>query len=434
MEIIPDHVINESFKVASIIRDPYFRSIAYAKMAYELYGVQNKRYKEAFTKAVEATKEIDNPQALIRSLIEIAKYLAKCRIPAYKKVFYQAFEMTKQFSSSLKDELTEEIIQTLIELKEYDEALYYAIELEDKIKRNDNFLKLLNYYLKVGKMRKAHFIINHLDDEPWRSIAAIETLKVHLKREEYGSAIKVLSTIKNPYWLSEGMRETAIYLKKQGAPRATLEKFIYIAKNMSENYGEEVLKNLLIGFGIVGEVEFALNILYSLPLKKRASVLIELTARVIHEPKILKEIMKNIDDELFAKVGKFVMDRLLENPAEEYLGVVEIVGSKSMDEALLTKVVTFYSKLGKYQKSIHLAQRISDNYLRSLAFGSIAVNLLKEGNVDRALEIALEVKHPKWSSWLMEELLIKILEMAKEQEIENDLEKKAKEEKTLWES
>jgi len=41
METIPNHIIDESFKVAGIIRDPYFRSIAYAKMAYELYGVQN---------------------------------------------------------------------------------------------------------------------------------------------------------------------------------------------------------------------------------------------------------------------------------------------------------------------------------------------------------------------------------------------------------
>lgn len=430
MEIIPAHVVDESFEVASIIRDPYFRAIAYAKMAYELYGVQNRRYKEAFTKAVEASREIENPKYLIRALIEIGRYIAKCGIPAYKKVFYQAFEMAKGLGT--RDELIEEIIQALVELKDYDEALYYAIELADKIKRSENFLNLLSYYLKIGKMRKAHFIVNHLEDEPWRSIAAVETLKVHLKREEYGSAIRVLNAIKNPYWLSEGIRETAIHLKTQGAPRATLEKFVNIAKNMSEDHGEEVLTNLLIGFGIVGEVELALNILSYLPPKRRTSILIELTARIMDDPKILEDLMIRLEGELFNKVGKFIMGRVLENPSIDYRALTDIIGNKARDEALLTKVVTYYAKMREYQRAITLAQRIKDNYLRSLAFGSIAVNLLKEGNVDRALEMAFEVRHPKWNSWLMAELLVKILEQAKEQEIENDLEEKAKGEKALW--
>ena len=432
MEIIPAHVVDESFEVASIIRDPYFRAIAYAKMAYELYGVQNRRYKEAFTRAVEASREIENPKYLIRALIEIGRYIAKCGIPAYKKVFYQAFEMAKGLALPTRDELIEEIIQALVGLKDYDEALYYAIELIDKIKKSENFLNLLSYYLKIGKMRKAHFIVNHLEDEPWRSIAAVETLKVHLKREEYGSAIRILNAIQNPYWLSEGIRETAIHLKTQGAPRATLEKFVNIAKNMSEDHGEEVLTNLLIGFGIVGEVELALNILSYLPAKRRAPILIELTARIMDDPKILEDLMIRLEGGLFNKVGKFIMGRVLEKPALEYQALVGIIGNKAKDEALLTKVVTYYAKLREYQKAISLAQRITDNYLRSLAFGSIAVNLLKEGNVDRALEMAFEVKHPKWNSWLMAELLVKILEQAKEQEIENDLEKKAKEEKVLW--
>ncbi|WP_048148156.1 hypothetical protein [Palaeococcus ferrophilus] len=429
---IPEHVVNESFEVAGIIKDPYFKSVAYAKMAYELYGARNKRYKDAFTKAVEAAKEIDDPKALIRALITIARYIGKCGIPAYKRVFYRAYEMARALPSPLMNELLEEIVETLTDLGDYDEALYYTLQFTHRIKKNDNFLTLLDNYLRLGNMRKAHFIIEQIEEEPWRSIASVETIKVHLKREEYGSAIKILSGIKNPYWLSEGIKETAIYLKTQGAPRVTLERFIGVAKSMSEDIGDGILKNLMISFGIVGEIELALDIFHSLPQEDRTNALIELTARILDDPKTLEGLIDRLEGRYFREVSKFVMDRLIESPDPKYYGVVAVVGNKTREEPILTKVVTYYSKLGEFQNAIALAQLITDNYLRSLAFGSIAVNLLKQGDVDRALEVAMEVRHPKWNSWLMEELLIKILEQAKEKEIENDLERRAKEEKELW--
>ncbi len=426
-------VAGEVLKLTSMIRDPYFRAISYARIGYQLFLLRDNRYKKAFANAVEAVKMIENPIVMIKTLIEIGKYLRKAKIAAAVKVFHQAFEMTKAIPNPVHDELIESIVNTLIELKMHDEALMYTSEIKDKIRKNETLLRLLISYINTGKVRKAYSILEIIDEEPWYSIAAVELLKTHLKREEFGSAMKILQSLKSKYWINEAMKEIAIHLKNYGAPRATFEKFVDAALTMADDLSFDALRNLLVGFGSSGEIDSVIRIIKKMPPAERIKTLKEISAKIIDDEELLRILMIKISREEFIPVAKFLLTKLLEKPDKKYIKVVETIGARTGNEAILVKVVTFLAKVGEYNKALHFAHRVTDSHLRSLAFGSIAVNLLKEGDIDRAIDTALEVKDPKWGSWLLGELLVKILELAKSKEVEDDLEKRANEQKTLWE-
>jgi len=430
--MISKDIVKEVLELASMIKDPHFRAISYARIGYELFLLRNEEYKKAFTKAIETTRQIENPVIMVKTLIEIARYLGKAKIPASAKVFRQAFEMTNAFPNPIHDELIKDIVNALSELEMYNDALFYAFEIKDEIRKSEVLLKLLVSYVNKGEIRKAHLVLENISEEPWYSIAAIEVLKAHLKREEFGSAIKILQSLKSKYWINEAMKEIAIYLKNYKAPKATFEKFVDVALSMSDELSFDALRNLLVGFGSSGEIEFVLRILRKMPLNERIKTLIELSARIIENDQLLRELILHLDKEEFIPIAKFLLTKLLEKPDKRYTRVVETIGARTSNEAILVKVVTFLAKVGEYNKALHFAHRVTDNHLRSLAFGSIAVNLLKEGDIDRAIDTALEVKDPKWGSWLLGELLVKILELAGSKEIKDDLEKRANEQKTLW--
>ncbi|NJE07349.1 hypothetical protein E3E31_02150 [Thermococcus sp. M39] len=425
-------LVEEVLELASMIKDPHFRAITYARLGYELFLLRSEEYKKAFTKAIETTRHIENPILIVRTLIEIARHLGKAKIPASSKVFHQAFEMIKPFPNPVHDELIEDIINALSELKQYDDALFYASEIRDKVRKSEVLLRLLISYVNRGNVRKAHLILENISEEPWYSIAAIEVLKAHLKREEFGSAMKILQSLKSKYWINEAMKEIAIYLKNYKAPKATFEKFVDVALSMSDELSFDALRNLLVGFGSSGEIDPVMKILRKMPPNERIKTLIELSARIIDNEELLRELMLHLDKEEFIPVAKFLLTKFLEKPDKKYINVVETLGARTGYEPILVKVVTFLAKVGEYDKALHFAHRIIDNHLRSLAFGSIAVNLLKEGDIDRAIDTALEVKDPKWSSWLLGEMLVKILELARSKEIKDDLERRAKEQKALW--
>ncbi len=98
-------------------------------------------------------------------------------------------------------------------------------------------------------------------------------------------------------------------------------------------------------------------------------------------------------------------------------------------------MVTYLSKLGEFDEALRSAELVRGNYLRSLAFGSIAVSKLKSGDIDGgAIDAALEVKDPKWGgSWLLSEILTKILELQAGGEVSEDIEERAELQRNLWE-
>ncbi|WP_258083045.1 hypothetical protein [Thermococcus thermotolerans] len=431
---MPLDVYREALRLASDIRDKYLRAVTYAKIGYYMYRAKKPEYKTAFKYAFNAAASIENPVLLVKALVEIGTYLKRVDARTSQKVFHQAYESILSFPEPLKDDLLEELVIRLLELDMPDDALFYATDVKDSVKRNDLFLKILRVYLKKGNMRRARLIIEQIDDEPWHSIAAIEAIKEHLKREEFGSAIRVLSELKSEYWLGEAMKEVAVHLKNSDVPTATYEKFVDIALGMSSDTGFDVLKSLLIGLGSQGELDFVMKILERMYPDERLSILEGIVKTSVDKEEVLLTLLGYLEGEEFERIAGVIMDQLLSKGVNaKYLPLVRTIGEHTREDTIRVKVVTYLSKLGEFDEALRFAGLVRGNYLRSLAFGSIAVSRLKSGDIDGAIDAALEVKDPKWGSWLLSEILTKILELQAEGEVSEDIEEKAKHQKVLWE-
>ncbi len=432
---MPRDVYREALDLASNIRDRYLRAVTYAKIGYYFYRLKNPRYKEAFKRSFNAVETIENPPLIVRALIELGTYLAKTRVSSASKVFQQADEILSKFPQPIKDELLGVLVLRLLELEMVDDALFYVVDIEDNVKRNDLLLKLLRVYLKAGRMRKARLILERLTDEPWYSIGSIETIKEHLKREEFGSAIRVLRGLKSEYWLGDAMREVASYLKTAEVPRATYEKFVEIALGMSTENGFNVLKSLLVGLAAQGELDFVIGVLNRLPADQRLKIAHDIALAVLDNESVLEKLVDSLQGKEREDLSRFILDNLLEaGPDVKYRPLTEKIGGLTNDDALLVKVVRYLSKLGDFEKAAKFADRVRGNYLRSLAFGGIAIERLQKGDIDGAIDAALEVRDSKWGSWLLSEILTKILELQTEGRIrEEDMERKAENQRTFWE-
>ncbi|AEK72822.1 hypothetical protein GQS_04605 [Thermococcus sp. 4557] len=427
-------VYREALRLASDIRDKYLRAVTYAKIGYYMHKAKNPEYGTAFKYAFNAVASIENPVLAVRALMEIGTYLQLAGKKTSRKVFGQAHEAVLDFPQPLRDDLLSEFVVRLLELDLVDDALFYVADIEDTVKRNDLLLKILRAYLNIGNMRRAARIIEQIDEEPWHSIAAIEAVKEHLKREEFGSAIRALSELRSDYWLGEAMREVAVYLKTSDVPKATYEKFVDIALSLSGETGSDVLNSLLIGLGNQGELEFVMGILKRLPPEQRTAVLEGIVKVSADREEILSRLLELLEGEEFEHIAGFVVDQLLSRPiSERYSGLVKSIGERTREDAVLVKVATYLSKLGDFDGAWEFASRVRGHYLRSLAFGSIAVAKLNAGDIDGAIDAALEVKDAKWGSWLLSEILTKILELQTEGEVREDIEERAEYQRGLWE-
>ncbi|NJE00690.1 hypothetical protein [Thermococcus sp. JdF3] len=427
-------VYREALRLASDIRDKYLRAVTYAKIGYYMYRVKDPEYKSAFKYAVNAASIIENPVVMAKALIEIAFYLNSVNPKTAMKVFQQAHDAIVGFPQPVRDDLLLELVSKLLNLERIDDAFFYAGDIKDQVKRNDSLLKILGAYLQRGNMRRARLVVEGIEGEPWHSIAAVETIKTHLKREEFGSAIRVLSELKSEYWLGEAMREVAVHLKHSDVPKATYEKFVDIALSLSGETGFDVLKSLLVGLGNQGELDFVMNIVEKLPPEQRWAVLEGIVETSLDKTDVLSGLLDRVEGEEFEQLaGRIMVGLLSGNIDRRYVDLVRRIGDATKDDAVRVKVATYLSKLGDFDGAWEFASRVRGHYLRSLAFGSIAVAKLNAGDIDGAIDAALEVKDAKWGSWLLSEILTKILELQTDGEVREDIEERAEYQRGLWE-
>lgn len=425
---------NEVLYLTRSIKDPYLRAITYARIGYYMHRAKNPRYKDAFTRALKAVASIDNPILIVKALIEVAAYLGKTGSRSASKTFVQAYESIKTFPQPLKDDMLGELVRRLLELGRTDDAFFYAKEIENSIKRNDALLKILHRYIEKDNLRKARLILELIEDEPWHSIAAYEVLKEHLKREEFGTAIRVLSEFKSDYWLGEAMKTVAVHLKKAEVPEGTYEKFVDVALSISSSVGFEALTSFLVGVASQGEIDFVVEVLSRVPRELHPELLESIVLAILDRPELLERLLDGLVGDEKELAMNFILDALLERrPDVEYHALVKRIGSETDSEKLIVKVVRYLSKLHAYEDAAEFASKALDPYLRSLAFGSIAVEKLKESDIDGAIDAALEVKDPRWGSWLLSEILAKILEIHVGGEVKEDIEERAEAQRKLWE-
>jgi hypothetical protein len=150
-----DNLYREALRLAGSIKDPFIRAITYARIGYYAHRSKNSAYKEAFSRALNSVASIDSPLLMARALLEVGTFFGKIGSKSASKVFFQAYELAKTFPGPVKDEIIGELTVRLIELGHPDDALFYAVDIENPVRKSDVLLRILSSYLEGGNMRKA---------------------------------------------------------------------------------------------------------------------------------------------------------------------------------------------------------------------------------------------------------------------------------------
>ncbi|WP_456368971.1 hypothetical protein [Thermococcus sp.] len=431
--VLKGDIYNKLLSLARGIPDPYVRAITYARIGYQMKKKNHPKYKEPFAMALNAIVSINNPILMVDALLEVGTFLGKASPESSRKIFTRAYEIILELPPRVKDELLGNLVGKLIDLDNLSDALFYVTSISDPVRRNDFLTRILSKYLEKGNLRKAHLVLDNIDLEPWRSIALFEILKAHLSREEFGTVIGLLPKFKSEYWLGEAMKALAGHLKRAEVPEATYEKFLDVALELIPKVGKDALKSFLLGMTIQGEIDFVIKALSKLSPDLRKYVLSGIVSAIIDRPEILKKFVEKLPKEDFEFVAGIVLDSLLKSsPVGEYGSLVEQIGTLTSDERYKAKAVRYLSKLHMYDAAWKIASSITDSYLRSLAFGGIAIEKLKENDIGGAIDATLEVKDSRWGPWLFGEILAKIAEFSSGEEIQEDIEERAERQQRLW--
>ncbi|WP_231855749.1 hypothetical protein [Thermococcus peptonophilus] len=367
-------------------------------------------------------------------MLEVGTLLSGINPQSASRVFESAHEAISEMPQPLKDDFLQRLVKKLVQVNLIEKAFEYSLELENEVKRNDSLILVLNSYVNEGNLRNAHRVVEYIQNEPWRSLALFSILKEHLKRGELGTALGLLSQFRSDYWLGEAVKSVAVYLKKSdNLDSAVYEKVFQFMASLSSDVSNDVLKSFLVGLAVQGEIKFVSESLKRIPREQWDEIISAIVSSIIDRGELVTEFLDSLPEDAKILAVGYVLDILLERPpSSEYLELVRKIGSFASSERIKVKAVRYLSKLHDYEGAWNLASSISDPHLRSLAFGSIAIEKLKEGDIDGAIDAALEVKDPRWGSWLLSEILAKIAELQASGQVVEDIEERAEKQKRLW--
>lgn len=341
-----DAVINDIFDLVGIIADPKIRALTYANIGVELFRMGNKKYKDAFRKALETAEEIEDAAELTFLLIQIATYLGETNKAIAIGVFDRVLELVERMPSKTRNSALEKMVEAALKLKLYDLAVSYAMKIKDDKVRNSMLISIIKGYLSEGQLAKAIKVSKELLEEPWSSMAKSEIIKYHIKSGEITNALDIFNTIEE-----------------------NRERFIS-----------------------------------------------EIVEELVESPEHVSKFFELLRGEELVIAAKKLLDILIKSPTREYIELVERIAERIPDESVQVKVVAFLTRVGEKENALKYANRMQNDYLRSLAFGEIALGYLKENDLDRAIETVEHVRDLKWNSRLLAEILIKILKLTAEEE------------------
>ncbi|WP_048165392.1 hypothetical protein [Palaeococcus pacificus] len=409
-------LLEEILASVDVIRDPDIKIATYARLGLEFAKMDNPLANKAFKKAFDVVYSMNDPFAILRNLAVVAYYMGKANLKSSKRIFQRIKDDLDVLPKDKRDLLLVDIVNYLVDLGEIDEATYHALGISDKELRNEALVLALKRYLRkisankttrVLQMRKAEYIWEQIESEPYYSIATVEIIKAYLRLEEYDRAIFMISYLKSKPWIKQVVREVITHLKKKNISKKYYEKLVTVAVDLSERLGINITRDLIVIFALNGEVKNAVSLIRG--VEDPDDALKEITKVLIaRKPGVLPKLFESLSDEELNIAAKELMNYLLDNPHEEFKDLVAQIPKRTADEKILVKIVGYYLKLDELESAVRIGAKIKDVKLRSLAFGSIAHYLLKRNMVEDAIDLVIQIKEPKLSSQLVSEILVRV--------------------------
>ena len=412
-----DMLVKEVLSSVEVIPDPYVKSVTYAKIGERLAKAKNKVYKVAFLKAMETAKSIDEPASMFRALLSVGYSMGRAGLKSSKRIYSQVVEDSKVLPEPQRDLIMRLSSLYMLALGEINEAITHALEIANPLMRDEVLLTIIRVNtrmiekekVKVAyRLRKSRLALEYIASEPQRSKAILEVIKAHIALGSYETAVSYLSAISDPNWADRGFKEVLFRLRNKDVLGHFIEPLEGAARAMIERFGRDLQYNLAFAFALAGEGEEAVKLLRELGdselMKKMALKLLEL------DNNALPSFLGALNEEEAEIVGKAVMNAILDNPELGSEDIVEAVGKSTPSEEVWAKISRYYVIMGKLDVAMKIASLIKSPELRSLIMADLAHQLLKRGEIERAIDAALEVRDEKFASILVAEILISALE------------------------
>lgn len=425
-----EKIHREVMDIAREISDPYVRSITLARIGYRLAKNGDPQYKKAFSWAMSALKSIENPILMLKAMVEISRYFSLSGLEERARdILTNAYEGALLLKSSARDTILVEIARGALAIGRPEDTIFYSTDIQDPEKRDRLIFEVIRHYLKEGNIRKAESLLDTLSSEEIKSRASFEILQKHLERGEFASAMRLIPKMEKGYWMDMAMEEIAKKLAEAEVSNKVYEKFMEAAKEISLSTGRDHITTFLLGLSKGGNLRFVAETVNSLDGTLRLKAAENIITALLTQPEKLYIFLETLTlpPEEFDALAKRIMDELLrETPSEKYRDLAVLIGQRTEDESVLVKVATYLSKIGLIEEAKTFAGQIEDPYLRSLAFGAIALGYLKRGDVGSAIDAVMEVRDREWSSWLMGEILVKVLDSSIGERAEEELGERAR--------
>ena len=410
-------LVKEILSSVEVIPDPYVKSVTYAKIGERLAKAKNKAYKVAFLKAMETAKGIEDPPTMFRALLSVGYSMGRAGLKSSKRIYSQVIEDSRILPAPQRDLLMRLSSLYMLALGEINEAITNALEIANPSMRDEVLLTIIRVNtrmierekVKVAyRLRKSRLALDYISSEPHRSKAILEVIKAHIALGSYETAVNYLSAIGDPDWANRGFKEVLFRLRDKDVLGHLIEALEGAARVLIERFGGDFQYNLAFAFALAGEGEEAVKLLRELEdpglMRRMALKLLEL------DNNALPSFIGALNEEEAEIVGKAVMNAVLENPELGSEEVVNAVGKSTSSEEVWAKISRYYVLKGELDVAMKIARLVKSPELRSLIMADLAHQLLKRGEVERAIDAALEVRDERFASILVAEILIGALE------------------------
>ncbi len=410
-------LVQEVLESVASIPDPYVRVITYAKVGERLAKARKPVFKDAFIKALETAKEVDDPLKMLQALVSVGYMMGRAGIRSYKRVFLQVSEDSALLPDKLRDGVMRSIALSLLRLGEIGEAVTYAVEIRDQRLRQETMVFIVRQVARsierkpirvAYSLRKIRLALEYITDEPYRSKALLELMKAFIALKSYENALATVRGMGSKGWARQAFKELIYRLKAQGALEEYIGLIEELADEMVGRFGESFTQELATAFALSGRGDVAAELMERLGDEgETVKLALELLRKY---PRVLPSFLKALEPETALSVGKAVMNAILERPERGDWEVIKAVVEKAGSEDILAKVARFYVLKGHAEEARKIGSALDDLHLRSVVMADVARHYLGAGDIDRAINAALEVRDTGYTSMLMSEILVKALE------------------------
>ncbi|AFL95702.1 hypothetical protein CL1_1503 [Thermococcus cleftensis] len=411
-------IVKEVLASVEVIPDPYIKSVTYAKIGERLVKARDRNYKTAFLKALETAKEIEDPVKMFRALLSVGYSLHRAGLKSSKRIYQGVLEDSRILPPPQRDVIMATAARYMLALGEIGEAITYALEIEDVKLRDDVLLEIIRAntrmiekeQLKVAyRLRKSKLALEYIEEEPHRSKALLEIIKAYIALGSYENGISLIRSIGVKEWARQAFKEVSFYLKERDVLGHYIDSLEAVAQELIEKFGEEFTEDLALAFALSGEGVPAIELIRGRENGEEVMtrIALELLER---DHDVLPAFIAALNEREAEIVGRAVMNRILEKPELGNWEIIKAIGKSTPSEEIWAKIARYYVIMGELEGAMKIGSILRDTRLHSVVMADVAHHFLKKGDVERAIDAALEVREPKFSSLLISEILVKALE------------------------